>query len=81
MGIAKISKYSNTKKGMVTEQIPQGAELVSFDFSILRVILELYIAKLQFTGGLQIMGVVNISKNKAQSQNNLGNRFLEYFYV
>ena len=66
---------------MATEQIPQGAELVSFDFSILRVILELYIAKLQFTVGLQIMGVVNISKNKAQSQNNLGNRFLEYFYV
>ena len=35
MGIAKISKYSHTKKGMVTEQNAQAAELGSFVFRFL----------------------------------------------
>ena len=49
----KLEKIPTLKKGVATEQIPQGAELVSFDFSIPRVILELSIAKLEFTDGLQ----------------------------
>ena len=31
----KLAKISHAKKGVVTEQIAQGAELGSFDFSIL----------------------------------------------
>ena len=55
INIVVIPRFSHAKKGVVTEQNAQGAELGSFAFLILRVILELYIAKLEFTGGLQII--------------------------
>ena len=50
---AKIQKFSHAEKGVVTARNAQGAELGSFDFSILWFILGLYIAKSEFPDGLQ----------------------------